>query len=473
MVVLPDEDVDHWMMFHNQIQYLLSGRPDEFSPDTFIVSSDEGVTHERLRQLGTNWQLIETDEKPRCEMTIPPPAPRQPPYTFRLDLDPTVQVMFERRYGLLTQFPVQLFRHNTLVEFQSPVTFHGGGRFVGTISSSALRYLPQREAVAKLVETNAVWKDDGIVVPFFVNWRHRVSIQIPEPIQVINTLLDSSTTQWAPSDKGGIATGITSICDVEELISPGIFEAIRDLTTRRSRQLLKDLEQREHTQEEYDRATFVVEHGGRFQQMNKPAAGFSLEPKEGRVEVAERLVALGWAERGFRVVCSTCRLTSFVPIDDVTDDARCPACRTPQKFNVTRNNVTVYYRLNGLFDSTSDQGVLPHLLAIEALKKRRPDTHALAGVAFKTGSGDGEVDLYGISAGKVIAGEVKTAADQFTDDEVRKSIRRSVELGVDTHVLACMGDLLDQTLELARSEADGARLELIILGPNEMRPSAV
>jgi hypothetical protein len=472
MVIFPDEEVDAWGAFHNQIHYLLSDRPDEFSPDAFLVSSDDEVTHERLRELGTNWHLVETVDDPRCEIAIPKPPPRQPLYTFRLGVDPTIAVLFQRRYGQGTHFPVQLFREKTSVQFEPPVAFHGAGRFVGTFSSLALGYLPRREPIAKLVSQNAIWKDDGIVLPFLVNWPYEVSIRIPDPLEVINKLLDISTSQWAPSDKGAIATGITSVCEVEELISPGVFEAVGELTTPRSRRLLTELEKREHTTEEYDRALFVVEHGGRFQQMNKAAADLSSVSKEKRVEVAERLVALGWAERGFRIDCSTCRLTSFVSIDHVTDDARCPSCRTPQKFNVAEGNVRVFYRLNGLFDLASDQGVLPHLLAIEALKRLRRDTHALAGVAFRTAAGEGEVDIYGISEGRVVAGEVKTRAIEFTDNEVLKSLRRSSELDVDVHVLACMEELSLPTRALAESGAKSFELELLVLGPKEMRPIA-
>ena len=77
----------------------------------------------------------------------------------------------------------------------------------------------------------------------------------------------------------------------------------------------------------------------------------------------------------------------------------------------------MHYRLNSHLDFLSDQGVLPHLLAIAALQRQGKKSHFVPGVDvwFSQDLSDKpEADIFGVRDGQVLCGEVKTSASEFT-----------------------------------------------------------
>lgn len=393
-----------------------------------------------------------------------------PPFTYRVDIDPTPALLWQRRYGAATSVPIQVFREQTSVTFESPVHFNGGGRFKTNIASEILKSLPRRDSVARLMQPNTRWRDDGLGVFSHVSPRYKIDIRLPMLHEVVTTILRDVTRTWSPSDKGRMGESIASTTDLAQLLKPGMFEAIRSLTTRRSVQLLKEIEQREHTDVEVDRARFVWEIGGRLERKSQAANDLGLE-KSKRVDVAELLVAMGWADRGYRISCSRCDVTSFVEMDEVTRRATCPGCRSNQSYERTPQGITVYYRLNTLIDRASDQGVLPHLLAAAALHRDSPDTYVIPGVhvVFQGGT-KSEVDLFGVHAEKVIAGEVKTSASEFTVEQVNRDIDLSMRLGADLHVMACMETLSSETAAMAQVVAAERGIAIVTFDAAKLRP---
>lgn len=124
-----------------------------------------------------------------------------------------------------------------------------------------------------------------------------------------------------------------------------------------------------------------------------------------------------------------------------------------------------------MIDLASDQGVLPHLLAIAALRKRSSDSFILPGVnvTFDDGAKN-EVDLFGIHSGKVIAGEVKTSATAFDEEQIRHDIELSKRLLVDAHVMACTESLEESAIAIAEEVAQEYGVRLIILDAVDLRP---
>jgi hypothetical protein len=472
MMLLPAYAADNWLGFANGVHTLLSGRSDQFSPDAYICSLR--VEHERLRAIGSSWGLIESNEKPRSQMMIGglPPPPRTAPFTYLVDRDPRQALMWFRRYGTATGVLTQVFRDKTSVAFESPVHFSGFGRFKANLACDILRPLPRRDSVAGLVAPNSRWRDDGIELFLQVLPRYRLDIRIPQPRDVVSTLLGEVTRGWSLSDKGRMGEAIASGSEVAALLRPGLFEAVRRLTTPRSSHLVKEIERREHTEEELDRAKFVQEHGGRLERKSQAAGDLQNLKKGLRVEVLELLVETRWAERGLRIVCSVCGVTSFLDLDRVSPVAICPGCRSSQSYERSADGLAVYYRLNSLIDKASDQGVLPHLLVVAALHQQSSSTCVLPGVdvVFADGSRS-EVDLFGISDGVVIGGEVKTSASEFTEEQVRRDIDLSKRLSVDRHVMACVEPLPSTTVTYAQQVAAQHDLRIIILDQEKLRPS--
>jgi len=172
--------------------------------------------------------------------------------------------------------------------------------------------------------------------------------------------------------------------------------------------------------------------GGRAERRYKPVQGMPTQAKA----TLEEMVAGGWAERGLQVACDSCGVKTFVPLAEVTVGAACPGCGTAAAY-VGATSVDLMYRLDSLADRASDQGVLPHLAALMALREVQPDTHLRLGLDVKWPDGSSEeVDLFGYMGADVVAGEVKTSASEFTDRQLKRDVALSAKLGATLHVMA-------------------------------------
>lgn len=415
--------------------------------------------------------MVESSEEVRIEIKTPPPPPRQPPFTFLVDKDPTPWLLFQRRYGTTTIASAQVFRERTAVSLELPVHFNRPGFFKVNIASEVFDAFPKSDAVAKIVANNTRWHDDGLEFLCQTWPRYKFDIRIPLLSEVATATLRSSVASWALSDKGRLGESIISAKNLEVLLRPGVYEAIRDLTTRRSIHLVREVEAREQTEEELDRAQFVSEIGGRFERRSQSAIDLHKVSDASRPEALEQLVALNWAERGLRIVCARCDVTSFVELQAADSSATCPGCGTYQTYVRSTQGITLYYRLNSLIDRASDQGVLPHLLAIAALRKRSKNTFIFPGINVQLASGKrGELDVFGVHLGKVIAGEVKTAAVEFSPDQIDRDVALTDAVGADIHVMACIEEPSHEATARAAALVERQGRELVVFGAADLRP---
>lgn len=100
-----------------------------------------------------------------------------------------------------------------------------------------------------------------------------------------------------------------------------------------------------------------------------------------------------------------------------------PACLSDADSQTTSNGEPAYcYRLKGLLDTASDQGVLSHLHGASRLEEKFPGIHLDLGLDLSNDDGVlGEIDIFGFHAGKVVAGEAKTWAGQSDESQVNRS----------------------------------------------------
>jgi hypothetical protein len=469
MIVLPESEIRNWPHIGTQVRELLAGRPDEFEPDVLFLS--HSIPHERLRGIGTLLGMVESSKDVRIESKSPPPPARQPPFTFLVDRDPTPSLLFQRRYGATAISSAQVFRERTAVSLELPVHFNGPGFFKVNIASEVFEAFPKRDVVANIVANNTRWHDGGLEFLYQTWPRYKFDIRIPMLVEVATVTLQSSVASWVLSDKGRLGESIISAKNLEVLLQAGVYEAIRDLTTRRSNHLVREIEAREHTDEELDRARFVSEIGGRFERRSQSATELQMVSGASRADALERLVSLNWAERGLRIVCTRCDVTSFIKLQGADGSAMCPGCGTTQAYVHSTQGVTLYYRLNSLIDRASDQGVLPHLLAIAALRKRSENTFIFPGIDVQLDSGErGELDLFGVHLGKVVAGEVKTAAKDFSPEQINRDVRITEAVGADVHVMACIEEPSEETIDRATALVERRGRELIVFGAADLRP---
>jgi hypothetical protein len=81
-----------------------------------------------------------------------------------------------------------------------------------------------------------------------------------------------------------------------------------------------------------------------------------------------------------------------------------------------------------------------------------------------------EADLFGIRDGRILAGEVKTSASEFTPEQVSRDVALSSRLEADAHILAATDDIPEETAEMAGQLCEASGLELIVLGKAELLP---
>jgi len=470
MLLLPAGQVQHWLHFADELARVLE-RPAQFAPDVALCSFS--IPEADLHQTASLLELQLHDGEPRSTRDWPVPT-RKPPFTYRVDLNPWNWLNFERAYGEVTDVDVQLFRDTTTVRFTSPVSFSAGGAALVRLTGAALDGLPRRPAIAERIVKEGAWRHDGLQITAYAVNEYLFPIHIPELPEVTDALLSKVTVRHELSAKKG-QSGMAWLdqTDLDPLAQPGVFVAIRELTTPRSKELLKELRKlRQNGAVDDELAEIAAHWGGRSERTYRSAEQLTNVPEGQAASALERLCAAGWAERGLQVSCGACGLPSFVPFPQVSSRAACPGCSSPATYQAG-STLTVYYRLNSHLDLLSDQGVLPHLLAIAALQRQGKKSHFLPGVDvwFSQDLSDkAEADIFGVRDGQVLSGEVKTSASKFTPDQITHDVDLTCRLEADTHILAATSDIPGEAADKARQLTKARGLGLIILGKADLLP---
>ncbi len=475
MLLLPVDEVEHWVGFDRRVAGLLA-RPDEFSPDVILcsLSADEAALHHVAGVLG----LRHTDDKVRVGQRFPPPPHRQAPFTYRTQLEVRDWFVFGREYGSPTDVDVQLFRDGSRVRFLSPVPFTGAGYTLIRLSGTPFDGLPQRPSIAALVVPNANWRAGSIQLRTNAVRDYLFEIRVPSLQDAVQTLLGEVTTEHLPSNKGRLGMGLQANADVAALLEPGIYEAAVALTTPRSRQLERELRTlRAQDAADAELVELAARWGGRAERRYRSAQDLGLVGKAQALGMLEKLCALGWAERGLEINCSNCGVRSFVPLPEASakGQPRCRGCGTVQGYTADSKSsaLSIFYRLDTYVDRASDQGVLPHLLVVAALARRQPRSWVLPSVELSFANGcKAEADIFGVHDSRVVVGEVKTSASEFSPEQIARDVELSTRLGADVHLLAAVDDITEATTVTAKELCDRVGLDVLVLGRRELRPDS-
>ncbi|MGR3875617.1 hypothetical protein ACUXZZ_44550 [Streptomyces graminifolii] len=475
MLLLPGAgEVRHWMGFPKQVAYLLASRPGQLAPDVAFVS--RSASPQQLQELASVLGLDATDEEPRAGARIPAPPARTAPFTFRTDLDPWDWVTLERHYGVPTSFDVQVFADGpSTLRFAQPVRFNGPAGALVRFWGEPLLGLPARPSIARLVDRDAQWRDGKLQLTS-LPIGHQLAVQLTFPLlpQATEQLLDDVTVTHQLSSAGRLGAALTERADSTALLEPGVYEAAIALTTPRSKELMKRLQElRAGGSPDADLAELAATWGGRSERRYLPADKLPNVGAEDRAAALERLCALGWVERGLESTCPSCASRSFVPLNQTSGSPQCPGCGAVSSYQSGGAPTAVHYRLDSFTDRASDNGLLPHLLVIAELRRRKPRSHFLPGtdVTFDDGRHE-EVDIFGIWDGKVVSGEVKTSASEFHEAQLRRDVALSQRLGADVHVLASVTPVGQEVRDTARELCEPAALELVVLDRTDLRPPA-
>ena len=468
MVLLPSDRNTDWDTLRRVLSNPLA-RPEALTPDVLLFSLS--IEDDDLERIGGLLELEKTDLPPSSTMVIPPPPPRSGPFTFRADIDPRQFLAFPRRYGETAQAIVQVYRDSTIVDVDSPASFSGQGRLLVRLSSSAFDGIPRRPASARLIHRDSSWSkaefgEDTLQLATNATPRHNINLRIPTLSEVTQSLLEETTVTANLSDKGRLASRLDQVGVSDILLDGSAIEVINYLKTPRSKTLMRSLRQaRAEGGADEDLRNLAAEWGGRVQRRFRSLR--QIRGEVGRDDAGSAVETLSsglWAERGLRIKCDQCMIDSFIPIQTASPAPQCPACGATSQTYEPDGDPELHYRLNSLVDRAADQGVIPHLFAVAHLRTSDPQTHLLPGVEFTLSDGTSrEVDLYGVHEGRVVAGEAKTKAEGFTEEQIERDIRLSTQLAADVHLLVCIEPIAETTRTLAQEHADKAGIDLNVV----------
>lgn len=467
MTLLPHRGLDSWVDFAQQFGATLA-RPEDIEPDVVICSLS--IDESGLDAIADLLGLKRSEKKLRMARRSPPPELRKAPFTYQTNVDPRVFVTFGRMYGRTAEAVIQTGTPRTMLTVDSPVRFAGSGYALLRISSSALDHLPRRASTASLALQNADWYGDALQIRTNATSRYRLDLTIPSLEEATWALVREVSPSSRLSDKGRLAHRLDELAPAQLLLDQGVHEVIRELTTPRSKELLRELARlRGEGHSDADLAELAAGWGGRAERRYKAAADLRGTVGKHASHAAEALATESWAERGLEVRCDQCSLRSFVPLRDAEARSTCPACRAVRPYEAAPD-LRINYRLNSLVDRASDQGVIAHLMAAAALRHRDPRTHLLMGVDVAMTDGtNAEVDLFGVHGSKVIAGEAKTSPGEFDEHQLRRDVSNSERLGVDLHILASPNPIPDETVEQVAALTAAVGLELLIVEGSDVR----
>ena len=464
MALLPTGADNDWGQL-GQILAPYLQRPDELEPDVVFCSLN--VDEAELDNIATSLGLVRSTVKPYSRFSSSLPPLRQAPYTYRLDIDPRQFVLFERDYGRTAATTIQVYREGTRIEFESPVSFRRSGRVLLRLESELFAGLPKRPKVASMIISGATWRGDKLQIATNAMNRYRLEVHIPSLQDAAWELIGSHCTRVEVSDKGRMAQRLLELGGNEVLLNREVRLAVEALQTRRSEQLARQLRRMfpegQPTEGLLDWASRLGEtQQRRFQSIEQLRSVEGV----GSAECAEILCHQGWAERGLCIRCQRCSVRSFVALDQTQPNAACPACQAPQPYVVDPRSGApqIQYRLNGLIDRAADQGVLPHLLAIAALRKEHEQSFLIPGanICFADDT-KREVDLFGIFDGMVVAGEAKTSPTGFEKSDIEADVGLSSALGADAHLMIATEPIAEEAIKRARQFTRDARLDLILV----------
>jgi hypothetical protein len=268
MLLIPAGQAQHWLGFPELMTYALE-RSSDVKPDVAMCSLS--LPEAELRDTAALLGLEESAEKLRISYTWLAPT-RKPPFTYLLGLDPREWLGYERSYGEIADVDVQLFRGPTAVRFASPVRFRATGKSLVRLSGTALEGLPRRAPVATLIERTGVWRYDSLQITARAANDYLFEVRIPELPEVTGAILGGVTIRHQLSDKGKAGMAWLDRRDISALAQPGVFSAIRELTTPRSKTLLRELRKlREDGAVDDELAEIAAHWGGRSERTYRKA----------------------------------------------------------------------------------------------------------------------------------------------------------------------------------------------------------
>ncbi|MFD4913090.1 hypothetical protein ACFWNR_07685 [Streptomyces virginiae] len=484
ILLFPQEAAEHWLNFANDIRIAQTRSKVRPLPDVILIS--RSLQDDELHRAAARAGFVADAGGPGMRWSA-----RHPKFddrvTYQIDrnFEPD---FFHRRWGKTEPNSFHQFAGPSRFDVTLPTVPGRPTAALLRLSGEPFDKLPRKDTVAWMIADKArsnsplpaSWHGDQLQIPVQIPWLDypRLSLSIPRPQEMVSELLNAATPDNAPSIPGTIGMTVAEQSNISALRDVLVVEALTALKTERTEHFLKEL--RRLSSGGYpdwlpmDAAKELAqEFGGRqerkFRSATNVLSGWTALDVTPGLETA---CAQGWVERGLGLDCDQCRLHSFIPLHATSATATCPACSAPALYQRENGKaVEIVYRLNGFIDRAIDNGVLPHLLVVATLKDIDPSTHLLPGVDVCFDGEKSEVDVFGIHEGKVLAGEVKVKAAEFSKGgQIARDVELSKRLGADVHLMAATDNIDDALQSEALELCEAAGLELRVLHEPQLRP---
>ena len=463
LVLVRKSSISQWGITHDRILKSLR-RTVQVEPDVLLTGlrSDDALTD--IAQM-FGFELTSGNLKSKHSFPSPPPNPG--PYTYRIDVHPYEYTMYDRRYGIVSNTRGVLNQGNNHLQVSSPVNSRRGGYTLLRVTSSAFEAIPKRDTIAASILQGSMWSNDEIQIQTNLQDYYNLNIYLPSIETVVQKLLKATNSTAKLSDKGQLGQRLYELVDTSIFCNTDVLKVVKSLTTPRSKELMRILEQRREQGDSDEKLLEIAaESSVRATRGYRPISRLGGNASE-LGKAAELLAHRSLAERGLEVKCKVCGLNSFVSLPEAHDLPMCPACKAEQYYQ-GKAGPEICYRLNALLDRASDQGLIPHLMALARLQLDTPKCYALLGVDFEYDDKNFEVDLYGAYKGQVMVGEAKTNANDFTKSQVVKDIEAAVALQADVYLMACPESISESDTLFAASEANKAGLAVVQVSATEI-----
>ena len=206
MVLLPDNEVQHWLGFDHQLQDALK-RPAEFSPDVLICSIH--ATREVMDRIAGELGLVPTAEEGiRSGHRWPAePDPRRSPTQQATD---STRVNGSQAADATASYRIRsaLPRRTATLRFASPVAwtppggppcFNFGGRPGGA---------PEEAGGGGNGDPDGEWRNDMVQIATNAQGRYRLELKLPTLREALEAILRVQTIGHGLSDKGRLGTAL-------------------------------------------------------------------------------------------------------------------------------------------------------------------------------------------------------------------------------------------------------------------------
>lgn len=440
------------------------------SPDVFLTSVS--LPHEYLTSLAEGLGFIPRDLG-RIEYSMwagrRTDEPPQKSTFMKRRIDVRQFLVGHREYGAVASQQILVFEAaSTQVSVASPVALPGIGRGLLRLRSQAIKAVPKKTALAQNIVHAAHWRNGWLeygvsLLQPILNFELRV----PNVTESVDILLNAVTLSHNLSTDGALAHSLGQRFDTSVLLDPHVLRLIRELTTPRSKSLIKEVRKQERDWLPDEALELLSQWGGRVERRFLPLASLRQVLGADAVKVAEKLVGAKLADRGLIVDCKLCHITSFIPFRDTQSAPTCPACSAEASYRQDTNELVAAYRLSGLVDRASDQGVVQHVVALAAVSRMHRSVDLRLGVDLEwSDSARREADLFGVVDGRVVLGEVKSSGPSFTAAQIDRDVDLAKRVQADVYLMVCMEPLGAEAVAYAASTAMREGVELAVLtGP--------